>query len=611
MDTLSFKQHIENLFKNSSKFSDSEGNLDIHTILESIESIDTELIKVLKNDEKAKETFFTQIEDIYILNQNRLIEFFALNDYMKNGSYTSYTNKIGLIKKDSFIKKFDDVVLAFPHKDCVLEGGQTKDDDKSKEVFYNEIIASDEIDRLFEPKVLTNIKRYSKDGVEDNPMIQDDDNLIIKGNNLIALHSLKKKYAGQVKLIYIDPPYNTGNDSFKYNDNFNHSTWLTFMKNRLEIAREFLSDEGVIFVQCDDNEQAYLKVLMDEVFSNGYLQTVSIKKATAAGFKSINLCPITTKEFIFIYGKNNNGTQLQKIYIETGYVNDYDTYIQNISDKPENWEFISLKELFYKSICVEDWKSAKIKLGDNWRRERDSFIENFAKQNYKNIISFKDLHKPTELVKSTMDKSKKDRDKIFILERENQEALYFKKGRSIAFYKNKFREVNGKFVPTEILSDIWIDIKWDGISKEGEITLKNGKKPEKLLQRIINLSTQPNDLVMDFHLGSGTTCAVAHKMGRKYIGIEQMDYIEDISVERLKKVVDGEQGGISKAVNWQGGGSFIYAELKQINNFKNSQIKSLNKNIQYLPIDEIEDEDYAISKEEIAINKAFYGLEDE
>lgn len=611
MDTLSFKQHIESLFKNSSKFSDSEGNLDIHTILESIESIDTELIKVLKNDEKAKETFFTQVEDIYILNQNRLIEFFALNDYMKNGSYTSYTNKIGLIKKDSFIKKFDDVVLAFPHKDCVLEGGQTKDDDKSKEVFYNEIIASDEIDRLFEPKVLTNIKRYSKDGVEDNPMIQDDDNLIIKGNNLIALHSLKKKYAGQVKLIYIDPPYNTGNDSFKYNDNFNHSTWLTFMKNRLEIAREFLSDEGVIFVQCDDNEQAYLKVLMDEVFSNGYLQTVSIKKATAAGFKSINLCPITTKEFIFIYGKNNNGTQLQKIYIETGYVNDYDTYIQNISDKPENWEFISLKELFYKSICVEDWKSAKIKLGDNWRRERDSFIENFAKQNYKNIISFKDLHKPTELVKSTMDKSKKDRDKIFILERENQEALYFKKGRSIAFYKNKFREVNGKFVPTEILSDIWIDIKWDGISKEGEITLKNGKKPEKLLQRIINLSTQPNDLVMDFHLGSGTTCAVAHKMGRKYIGIEQMDYIEDISVERLKKVVDGEQGGISKAVNWQGGGSFIYAELKQIDTFKNCEVKSLNTNMQYLPIDEIEDEEYSISKEEIVINKAFYGLEDE
>ena len=108
--------------------------------------------------------------------------------------------------------------------------------------------------------MLTNIKKYYKGGVQENCEIKDDDNLIIKGNNLIALHSLKKKYAGKVKLIYIDPPYNTGNDSFKYNDNFNHSTWLTFMKNRLEVAKDFLSDYGVIFVQCDDNEQAYLKV---------------------------------------------------------------------------------------------------------------------------------------------------------------------------------------------------------------------------------------------------------------------------------------------------------------------------------------------------------------
>lgn len=162
MDILSFKQHIENLFKNSEKFSDSDGNLDIHKILESIEKIDIELIKILKDDETAKKSFFTQIDDIYVLNQNKLIEFFTLNDYMKNGSYTAYTNKIGLIKKDSFIKKFEDVVLAFPHKDCVLEGGQTKDDDKKKEVFYNEILSSDEIDRLFESKVLTNIKRYSK-----------------------------------------------------------------------------------------------------------------------------------------------------------------------------------------------------------------------------------------------------------------------------------------------------------------------------------------------------------------------------------------------------------------------------------------------------------------
>lgn len=526
MDTLSFKQHIENLFKNSSKFSDSEGNLDIHTILESIESIDTELIKVLKNDEKAKETFFTQVEDIYILNQNRLIEFFALNDYMKNGSYTSYTNKIGLVRKDSFIKKFDDVVLAFPHKDCVLEGGQTKDDDKSKEVFYNEIIASDEIDRLFEPKVLTNIKRYSKDGVEDNPMIQDDDNLIIKGNNLIALHSLKKKYAGQVKLIYIDPPYNTGNDSFKYNDNFNHSTWLTFMKNRLEIAREFLSDDGNIIIQIDWNESHYLKILLDEIFGK---------------YNFLN-------EIIWHYEKwTSNSKNLQK---------NHDNIFVYSKNKGQH-KFNLIKEIT-----------------DN------------LKDKYEKGYLFGGGGGSTGLV--VYDKNKPEVKKLI------------ESGK----YTVVYAETEGK-----PLSDVWKIPFINPVAKE-RIGF-NSQKLEVLLKRLLEVFSNENDLIMDFHLGSGTTCAVAHKMGRKYIGIEQMDYIENISVERLKKVVDGEQGGISKAVNWQGGGSFIYAELKQIDTFKNCEVKSLNTNMQYLPIDEIEDEEYSISKEEIVINKAFYGLENE
>jgi len=520
--SLSFKQHIENLFKNSQNFSDNDGNLDIPKILESIEKIDSELIKILKDDEKAKNQFFTQVEDIFVLNQNKLIEFFTLNDYMKNGSYTSYTNKIGLIKKDNFIKKLDDVVLAFPHKDCVLEGGQTKDDDKSKEVFYNEIIASDEIDRLFEPKVLSNIKRYSKDGIEENPTIKDDDNLIIKGNNLIALHSLKKKYAGKVKLIYIDPPYNTGNDSFKYNDNFNHSTWLTFMKNRLEVAREFLSDDGSLVLNIDQNESHYLKVLCDEVFC------------------SINFI----NEVIWAYGTGGN-------------------YEKSFSKKHDNI-FIYAKDKttfkFYKNQATI---------------ERDV----------------------CEACESKLDK------------RNNLKKHIDEDGRVFRTIKSAGKIYKYYDDEPVALSDVWFLGQMQ--QKDPERVGFNSQKPERLLQRIILSMTQPNDLVMDFHLGSGTTCAVAHKMGRRYIGIEQMDYIEDIAVERLKKVIDGEKGGISKAVNWSGGGSFVYAELKQIDNFKNSKIELLNKNMQYLPIDEIEDEDYGISKEEIAINKAFYGLENE
>ena len=333
--SLQIIQHMQNLLKKNATLTDKDGNIFLHAVLEAIEKIDVEFIKLLINDTKAREQFFTKVDDVFVLNQNKLIEFFTMNEFSKN-SYTSYTNKIGLIKKDSFIKKFDDVVLAWPHKDCILEGGQSRDDEKNNEVFYNEILSRDEIDRLFEPKAFTNIKRFSvrpelvegyADGSTSSPRtansdsprtanfeyeqttpteITENDNLIIKGNNLIALHSLKKKYAGKVKLIYIDPPYNTGNDSFNYNDSFNHSTWLTFMKNRLEVAREFLTEDGVILVQCDDNEQAYLKVLMDDIFkSENFVNTIVWKRK--AGKTSPDAKKLENSvDYIHMYQKTNS-----------------------------------------------------------------------------------------------------------------------------------------------------------------------------------------------------------------------------------------------------------------------------------------------------------------
>jgi len=577
---IEFKEKVENLFKNSEKFSDSDGVLFIPQILEAIEKIDGDLIKILISDASAKSHFFTKIEDVYVLDQNKLIEFFMMNDHMKNGSYTSYTNKIGLIKKDSFIKKFDDVVLAWPHKDCVLEGGQTKDDDKSKETFYNEILNHDEIDRLFEPKVLTDIKRYSviaNEVKQSMPTeINDNDNLIIKGNNLLALHSLKKKFAGKVKLIYIDPPYNTGNDSFGYNDNFNHSTWLTFMKNRLEVAKDFLSDDGVIFVQCDDNEQAYLKVLMDEVFSKNFLNTISVKMNESKGLKNAHIekkMP-KNKEYIHIYANQSFLFCPKKIdkedYELHGYVKYYNKYIININDD------------------VKDWKLTDFDKG----KDIDTKLK------YKDSLVY--FVKPDNDVKIHLEVGK------FI-------KITNSKNKTNVFYNNGIDILKVLFLGENIsrfLGDLWTHISTININKEGGVkTLENGQKPEELLKTIIELSTKPNDLIMDYHLGSGTTCAVAHKMERQYIGIEQMDYIETISVERMKKVIEGEQGGISKAIEWKGGGSFVYAELKTIDIFKNAEIGKLNKNMQYLPIGEIEDEEYGVSAEEIAVNKAFYGLE--
>lgn len=517
--TLKFKEHIENLFRNSQKFSDSDGNLDVNAILEAIDKIDIELIKILKDDTQAKEKFFVKVDDVYILEQNKLLEFFTQNDYMKNGSYTSYTNKIGLIKKDNFIKKFDDVVLAWPHKDCILEGGQTKDDDKNKEVFYNEILSSDEIDRLFEPKVLTNVKRYTKDGVEENSIIKDDDNLIIKGNNLLALHSLKKKYAGKVKLIYIDPPYNTGNDSFNYNDNFNHSTWLTFMKNRFEIARELLSEEGSVYVQLDYNEAHYCKVLLDEIFGiENFQREIIWDISVLSGYKTIANNWVRGHDTILFYSKNHKSLKFKKV--RTQHSEKYLERFNKIEEGTGRAYFDGRGEKKYLDDVIKKGKA----IGDVWN----------------DIISFQQAATSKERIKDF-----------------------------------------------------------------------DGQKPENLLERIILSATDENDIVLDYHLGTGTTCATAHKMGRQYIGIEQMDYIEDIAVERMKNVINGEQSGISKEFNWQGGGEFIYAELKEINNFQESEIGKLNKTMKYLPISEMEDEEYGISKEEIAINKAFYGVENE
>lgn len=575
---LELKTHIENLFKNSDIFSDSEKNLNIPKILEAIEKIDAELIKILKDDESAKNHFFTKVEDVFVLNQNRLIEFFSLSDYMKNSSYTSYTNKIGLIKKDNFIKKFDDVVLAFPHKDCVLEGGQTKDDEKKQEVFYNEILSSNEIDRLFEPKVLTNIKRYSKDKVEENPLIKENDNLILKGNNLIALHSLKKKFAKKVKLIYIDPPYNTGNDSFNYNDNFNHSTWLTFMKNRLEVAKEFLSDDGVIFVSIDNSpssfdespEIGYLLVLMDEIFGRkNYISSLVWKKKGNASNTEKNIGTVT--ENILMYANNFKSLSLNLQEFKRTYKYEKNGIFYNL-EQPLKTNSGEYKRETMKYGMKTPNGIFYPPNGKRWTIGQET-AEKFILENKYKIID----------------------NKFYII----KTASDYKSGDN-KLYNNLLLEQGSLKVAKDELQKL-------GFNREDFDT----PKPEALLNRIIELSTKENDLIMDFFMGSGTTCAVAHKMNRRYIGIEQMDYIEDIAVERLKKVIDGEQGGISKTVNWNGGGDFIYAELKIIDDFKNSEIGKLNKNMHYLPISEIEDETYSISKEEVTINKVFYGIENE
>jgi len=269
---MSFNSKLTDLLKTNHNFVDDEGELLLAAVQDRAWKIDRDLVKLLLSDKEIKAKFFDEIESHWIFNINTFLEYISQKNFLGN-SYTRFRNRIGLTIGEKYLRERGEVALVWAYKDTVLEGGQTREEEKRKEIFFNEVLAQDEINRLLDPKVLTNFTRYTTKGKQlvkdfkrdENGVIRE--NMILKGNNLLALHTLKTQFRGQVKLIYIDPPYNTEKDSFRYNDNFNHSSWLTFMKNRIEVAKDCLRNDGVIIVQCDDNEAAYLKVLMDQIFN--------------------------------------------------------------------------------------------------------------------------------------------------------------------------------------------------------------------------------------------------------------------------------------------------------------------------------------------------------
>ncbi|EPZ95917.1 site-specific DNA-methyltransferase [Helicobacter pylori] len=438
-----------------------------------------------KNANDYKNAFFKTIANALVFNQKALLE--CLTKELEN-SFTRFENKIGLYSQGRPIKSSESVVLNFPFKDNVLLGNAKDNSTKSKELFYHEILHKKEIDTLLYKKALCRFEIHGKGDLE-SALKDKNTNYLIKGNNLIALHSLKKKFAKQVKCIYIDPPYNTGNDSFNYNDNFNHSSWLVFMKNRLEVAREFLSDDGSIYINLDYNEVHYCKVLMDEIFKRENFRSEIIwRMGFLSGYKTAAKKYIRNHDTILFYSKSDN-------YLFNK------TYIEN-----------------------------------------KDFLQLLTKNEVQN--AFKKFSFPQEKVD----------DFLTFINHENRGEKYPLED---TWNSNKWDKLNS----------IAIDSSVSRVDETIAIDDENfkGQKPESLIQRILEVSTNENDLVLDFFAGSGTTCAVAHKMRRRYIGIEQMDYIETITKERLKKVIEGEQGGISKKCGFKGGGSFVYAELKEVN----------------------------------------------
>lgn len=549
-------KELESLLLKDVRFSIG-GKLAKNLIVEYGLKLDSTLINTLLQNQKFKEHFFTKVGDVLFFDKDKFLKFVENKEFLPD-SYTSFKNRIGLTLDQNYINESNEVVLSFPFKDCVLEGDQKDPTESRNEVFWNKILAPESIDRLLDPKVLTNFKRIQENSDGNLNEINDDDNLVIKGNNLLVLHSLKERYRGKIKLIYIDPPYNIGGDGFNYNDNFNHSTWLVFMKNRLEIAREWLKEDGVIFVQVDDNEVFHLKVLMDEIFKkspNGksnFVQMVEVKSNEGAANEYQNPFMPKICEYILIYAKNYDKRQYKPIWVKSKVDRAYNSIILNPEEKDfSKWNIGKVTEEFVKIHGEE-------KLND------EEVMYDFV---FKNIQRIFQTIQPKGAGKGLLEAMEESKNSTWsVYKRESKEDILCYKGRMVRFYsKNLHQDIDGNLVISRELGSLWTDIVWTGIADEGGVKLKGGKKPEKLLRRIIEMSTEPGDLVLDFFSGSGTTAAVAHKMGRRYIAVEQLDYGENDTVERLKNVINGDKSGISKVVNWKGGGSFVYAELLELN----------------------------------------------
>lgn len=629
---MNFYNTVLEILKNDDRFFTAEGTLLRNAVYEAAMKMDPKLIKMLYQNEITKERFFTNVDDIAVFDKVGFGWVINNREFLPD-SYTRYKNKIGLVNgKGDFIASSDDVELVFPYKDCVLEGGQTKEDQKRSEIFYNETLAPDEIVRLLYPKVFTNAKRYTKDGGEENiTEFNNDDNLVIKGNNLLAISSLLARYEGKIKCIYIDPPYNTRSDAntFIYNNTFNHSTWLTFMKNRLEIAKRLLSDDGIIYIDIDHYELFYLGELADEIFGYenrlGVLAVVHNLKGRYSEFFSV------AHENKLVYAKNSNNAVIKDYAYDNS--NNFP-----FEDDISKYKLVSLQRTGNGSLREERPNLFfpiyyNTTTGEISVEKKENFISIYP-------IDSEGTERRWRWGKSKVEKEWKT--EIVVKEVKNTYKIY-----------TKIR-LKGERPKT-----LWNRPEYSSTTATNDLTSlvsRNVFTYPKAVEMVIDslqIATDEDSIVLDFFAGSGTTGQAVLDLNkrdngnRKFILIEQMDYIQTATVPRL-----------NAAIKKNSGGSFVYCELNKLNqqyaddiqiakddnalisvlddmkksgfisckvnpadidtsaedfkslsleNKKHLLMELLDKNQLYINYCDIDDETFAISEEDKAFTKSFYG----
>lgn len=600
-------QRLTDLLRSTIYVKDDQ--LDLIKLVSSIDANNKELLAHLISSSFFRKSYFLDIDALQIFEKEKLIADINAFSYGTD-QYTAFNNKIRLSKTNSKSQALDrEVVLSFPYKDNTLIGAQTKETQSTDDRFLHSRIHREEIDLLFSPKAFTNWKRYTSEGVSELKELSLDDNLILKGNNLLVLHSLLPVYSKHVKLIYIDPPYNTTHDSFKYLDRFSHSSWLTFMRNRLEIAQKLLSEDGLLWISISDREAHYLKVLCDEVLGRDNFVADVIWNSTKSVTNTAVISDAHTHTLLYAKDMSVLKAQRSTFRLEA----DSSKFSNPDKDPRGKWVADPFQvggvrpNQLYPITNPNTGKVYHPLPGNSWKNEKKVFDQLMA---------------DGRIVFGTTGEAGPQRKRFWSEAKDRGQV-------TTTLWKDLPTTTNG----TKHLKQIFGSKVFDN------------PKPEALLERIIQLSTAPGDLVLDYHLGSGTTAAAAHKMGRRYIGIEQMNYIEQVSCARLQAVINGEQGGISSNQEWQGGGSFVYAELyplsakyleSNLDNIskdsqvtwdyrlteeiesvlKNDQISDIEKrqlviglldlNMLYLPYSEIDDEQYTVDAISKKWSKVFY-----
>ena len=650
MPKENFNDKLIALLKSHPDFIDESRELLPAVVKDHAWRLDHSLIKLLLSDPEIKTTFFDEIDEHWVFNHNTFIDYIAAKNFLSN-SYTQFRNKIGLNIDGKFLRERGEVSLVWPYKDCVLEGGQTKEEEKRKEIFFNEILAQDEINRMFDPKVIHHWKRHTTAGEQDVTDIKRDENdtirenLIIKGNNLIALHTLKQQFRGQVKLIYIDPPYNTGGEAniFTYNNTFNHSSWLTFMKNRLDVAKHFLRDDGFIAISIDNYELLYLGTLADEVFGRENRISVLTIVHHPAG-KTNNNFFATSNEFMVVYAMNKEHAEInffdmsketEKTYNKKDEISRYK--LENLMRKGEtrNARREDRPKQFYPIYVSKDLKHISLIKEENYHEVYP--IENGTEWVWSNS--------PSTL-------QQKIDDSEIIVKRNKEKHIQI-------FFKRRITEYKGLRPKTT-----WKDKKYNA-TQHGTRLLEKilGRKsfsyPKSLytVVDIVKITTDPGDIILDFFAGSGTTGHAILELNkqdcgnRQFILVEQLEEHVSICKERLEKVI--VQEGILS-------GDYISCELKEYNQTYMAKIQAaqsseelvalwkdiaensflnwyvneempqdaiddfigiedveqqkhllvelLDKNQLYVNLSEIEDVDFEISDEDKRLNSEFYDL---